>query len=178
MQDFPEQGSTARLVMREVLRASDAEAVCSLVRATGTFSTAEIALAASLVDDALQKGPRSEYRFLFGTLSERLVGYSCYGAIAATESSFDLYWIVVSPDQQRRGLGQLLLARTEEQALALGGRRLYVETSSRPQYAHARALYQRAGYVLVATLEDFYAPGDHKTIYVKLLGPSGLSTMR
>jgi ribosomal protein S18 acetylase RimI-like enzyme len=135
------------------------------------FSTAEVAVAGDLVADALRMGEESGYSFLFATLSERLVGYSCYGPVPATESSFDLYWIAVSPDQQRRGLGKKLLTGTEERVLTSGGRRLYVETSCRPRYSRTRAFYERAGYVLEATLEDFYAPGDHKAIYVKLLAP-------
>jgi len=169
---FPEQERTVRIVMRELPVPSDVEAVRRLVRTTGIFSAAEVVIAGSLVADALQRSADSGYRFLFATLSEQVVGYSCYGKISATESSFDLYWIAVSPDQQRRGLGTELLARTEERVLESGGRRLYVETSCRLQYSRTRAFYERAGYVLKATLEDFYAPGDAKAIYAKLLGQS------
>ncbi len=50
-----------------------------------------------------------------------------------------------------------------------GGRRIYIETSSRPQYEATRAFYRAQGYREEACLEDFYAPGDGKIIYTKSL---------
>ena len=47
--------------------------------------------------------------------------------------------------------------------------RVYVETSTRPQYAPTRAFYLACGYQLAAELPDFYAPGDGKAIFLKLL---------
>jgi len=52
---------------------------------------------------------------------------------------------------------------------ALGARRVYADTSARPQYAPTRAFYEASGYAPTAFLEDFYAPGDGKVIYVKVL---------
>ena len=54
-----------------------------------------------------------------------------------------------------------------------GGSRVYVETSSREQYLPTRAVYERCGYHVGATLDDFYAPGDGKVIFVRVLGPAG-----
>ena len=49
---------------------------------------------------------------------------------------------------------------------AAGGRRIYIETSTRPPYTPTRAFYQRCGCRLEVVLEDFYAAGDGKAIYV------------
>ena len=46
---------------------------------------------------------------------------------------------------------------------------MYIETSNRPQYASTRAFYERCGYVCEAVLRDFYAPGDDKVIFVRVL---------
>jgi hypothetical protein len=48
---------------------------------------------------------------------------------------------------------------------------VYAETSSRPQYEPTRSFYRACGYRLEARLEDFYAPGDGKVIFLKVLGP-------
>ena len=45
-----------------------------------------------------------------------------------------------------------------------------VETSSRDDYAPTRAFYLACGYQIVAELPDFYAPGDGKLIYLRVLG--------
>jgi len=52
---------------------------------------------------------------------------------------------------------------------AAGGKRVYVDTSQRVQYASTRAFYESAGYRLETVLEDFYGPGDGKAIYIKKL---------
>ena len=51
----------------------------------------------------------------------------------------------------------------------MGGRRVYIETSNRAQYGSTRGFYQRGGYHPEAILKDFYAPGDDKVTYVKVL---------
>ena len=48
-----------------------------------------------------------------------------------------------------------------------GGRNIYIETSTKPHYQATRGFYERCGCPLVATLEDFYAPGDGKAIYCR-----------
>ncbi len=98
-----------------------------------------------------------------------MVGYACYGPIACTIGSFDLYWIAVHPSQQCRGLGRLLMQAAEERIAAAGGRHIYVETSSREQYHPTRTFYEAHGYREVATLPDFYAPGDGKVVYQKVV---------
>jgi ribosomal protein S18 acetylase RimI-like enzyme len=62
-----------------------------------------------------------------------------------------------------------LLARSESLIRRGGGRRIYIDTSSRPQYEATRAFYRAQGYREEACLEDFYAPGDGKIIYTKAL---------
>jgi ribosomal protein S18 acetylase RimI-like enzyme len=97
------------------------------------------------------------------------VGYTSYGPIACTKESFDLYWIVVDAGFRAKGLGSRLLVKTEEAIAALGGKRIYIETSARPSYTPTRAFYLARGYAQVAELEDFYAPGDAKAMYLKVL---------
>ena len=98
------------------------------------------------------------------------MGYTCYGPIALTAASFDLYWIAVDKSLHGRKIGRLLLEKTEELIRQAGGRQVYIETSNRHHYAATRGFYLRCGYRQEALLEDFYAPGDDKVIYVKELG--------
>lgn len=157
---------------RTSLRASDSEAVGSLVAATGFFSPDERLIAIELVEEALARGKASGYEFLFADDPERtdqLLGYTCFGPIPATQSSFDLYWIAVSPQAQRRGLGGKLLRETERLARLLGATRMFVDTAGRAGYAPTRAFYERMGYHVEASIGDFYAPGDAKVVYAKSL---------
>jgi GNAT superfamily N-acetyltransferase len=156
---------------RSAPRPADVDAVRALVAAAGMFREAEVAIAAELVGEALARGAEaSGYRFVLADDPDGgLAGYACHGPIAGTLHSFDLYWIVVAPARQGRGLGRRLMAAAEAEARSLGGRRVYVDTSSTPAYAPTRAFYAACGYVPAAELPDFYAPGDGKVILCKVL---------
>lgn len=153
-------------------RASDVPALRRLVAATGVFYREERAVAVELLDARLAHGRKSGYEFLFAERAGDLLGYCAWGKVPLTRASYDLYWIAVSPAAQGQGIGQELLARAEEAVRRLGGGHLYIETSSRDVYARTRRFYRDAGYRRAARLADFYAPGDDKLVFCKVLGPS------
>lgn len=153
--------------IRDELRPEDVTRIEAIVRSTGFFTEAEVEVAKELARERAATGPASDYRFVLAEHDGRVVGYTCYGEIACTVGSFDLYWIVVEAASRGRGIGPLLLRETERRVAALGGRALYAETSSREQYAPTRGFYLRQGFTEAARLPDFYAPGDAKVIYVK-----------
>ncbi len=155
---------------RSVLDAADVDLVEAVTRATGFFSEEEVGIARELADENVNKGElASGYWFLVldAPGAKALDAYACFGPVPGTKASFDLYWIVVSPSAQGRGVGRSLLAAVEERVRAMGGKRLYADTSSRAQYAPTRAFYERTGFVQVALLEDFYDDGDGKVMYLK-----------
>jgi GNAT superfamily N-acetyltransferase len=158
------------LDFRYEVRPDDRDAVRRLVASTGVFSPVELDVAVELVDERLKRGAESGYHFVFAEQDGRPVGYTCYGPIALTAASFDLYWIAVDKTLHGRIIGRLVLERTEELIHQLGGRQVYIETSNRHHYAPTRGFYLRCGYDQEALLKDFYAPGDDKVIYVKTLG--------
>ena len=161
----PESG----LRIRRALEAADRAPLEELIRATEFFNPEEIDVALELVDDRLANGEASHYRFLVGEVDGQVAGYACWGAIAGTLASVDLYWIVVHPAFQGKKAGSALLKAAEEHIRSEGRARVYVETSTRPQYHPTRAFYAACGYTLAAELPDFYAPGDGKAMFVKVL---------
>ncbi|MBP8644677.1 MAG: GNAT family N-acetyltransferase [Syntrophobacteraceae bacterium] len=160
------------VTFRESVRPSDREWVLRIVGSSGFFSEQETAVAAELVEEAALRGKASGYSFLFAERGREVLGYTCFGPIACTRSSFDLYWIAVLPEIRGMGLGRKLLRRSESLICAAGGTRIYVETSSRPLYEPTRIFYEHNGYRKEAVLPDFYAPDDHKIVYVKGLDES------
>ncbi len=165
----PSSGSKIQPSLRFAVSADDPAAARRLAEATGYFSAVEAEVAEELVNEGLSKGLESGYHFVFAELDGKLAGYACYGPVPLTASSYDLYWIVVSPEFQGKGLGRILLREAERLARQAGGSRLYADTSGRAQYGSTRAFYERVGFRREALLEDFYAPGDSKVIYSKLL---------
>ena len=160
----------AGLVFRESVATGDPRRIRELVSATGFFHADEVAVAEELVTERLRLGEASGYLFLLAEdAAGRLAGYACFGPTPCTASSYDLYWIAVDPAFQKGGLGRELSRRCEAIIRQRGGTRLYAETSNRPQYASTRAFYERTGYRLASLLDDFYAPGDGKATYLKVL---------
>jgi D-alanine-D-alanine ligase len=139
----------------------------AIVRGTGVFSDAEIAVALELFDE-----PAGDYEFIGAFDSGRLVGYACFGSTPSTDRTYDLYWIAVHPDAQRSGVGAALIAEVERQLEERRARLLVIETSSRPDYASTRTFYRKRGYDEAARLRDFYAPGDDRVVLSKRLGSS------
>ena len=162
-------GSFQDIKLRYEVIPEDKDTIRRLAEATGFFYLAEVDVAEELVRERLAKGIDSGYYFILAESMGRLAGYSCYGPIACTASSFDMYWIAVHPDLQGRGLGKRLLMETERLVRAAKGDRIYVETSQRPLYDSTRAFYEKNGYNAESLLENFYGPGDGKVTYCKVL---------
>ncbi len=158
--------------VRRTLLAADRQALAGLLAATGFFNDEELTVALELVDDRLANGDASHYRFLVAERGGAVLGYACWGPIPGTAAAVDLYWIAVDPAAQGSGVGRRLLAAAEDAVAAEGRTRVYIETASRAQYAPTRAFYLACGYVIAAELPDFYAPGDGKVVFLKVLGPA------
>jgi GNAT superfamily N-acetyltransferase len=158
------------ITYRESPLPTDITAVRNVVESTGFFRPDEVDVAVELVEEARAKGAeKSGYHFLFAEDGERLLGYTCFGPIACTLHSFDLYWIVVHNDCRGQGIGKALLARTEEILTRMGCTRLYAETSSTELYAPTRSYYLKAGFFEEARIREFYAPGDDKVLFTKII---------
>jgi GNAT superfamily N-acetyltransferase len=160
---------SAESPFREEVRPSDARDVREITESSGFFYPEEIDIAVELVEEGLARGIASGYHFLFADRDGRTVGYSCFGPIACTRESFDLYWIAVHSELRGSGLGTRLLSESERRIREMGGSRVYVETSSRSLYEPTRTFYLSRGYREEARLRDFYGPEDSKVIYVKVL---------
>lgn len=155
---------------RDEVVTKDPARIRELITRTGFFTPAETDIAEELVQTRLAIGDESGYFFILAEEGELLAGYTCFGLIPCTETSYDLYWIAVHPDFQGEGLGRKLMEKSEKRIREEGGTRIYVETSSRDQYAGTRTFYETLGYRQEAVITNFYRPSDSKIIYCKVIG--------
>jgi ribosomal protein S18 acetylase RimI-like enzyme len=155
---------------RATPRVTDLGAVRRLVAETGVFSEVEVGWAVEVVEAALDRGPASGYHLLFADgPGDELDGFTCFGPIDGTKNRFDLYWIAVSRTTQGRGLGRRLLVESMAAARALSATHMFIDTSTRLDYAPAHALYEGLGFERMGTLVDFYADGDGKALFGRRL---------
>lgn len=163
------QPKPPEFTLREDVQPGDPASIRRIIESTGFFYPDEADVAVELVQERLDRGEASGYHFVLAERAGKVAGYTCFGSIPCTGSSYDLYWIAVDKECQGLGAGQRLLEASEQAIRRLGGTRVYIETSSRPQYEPTRGFYLRCGYRQEAVLQDFYYPGDSKVIYVKAL---------
>jgi ribosomal protein S18 acetylase RimI-like enzyme len=139
----------------------------------GPFRPEEISCAIELLEAALARAEGNTYEALVGCDDQddrHLLGYVCFGQTPMTETTFDLYWIVVAAEARGRGIGQALMAATEDHLRARGGRLIRIETSSLEGQGGAVRFYEKAGYDKVGVIPDFYRAGDDLVTFAKRLG--------
>jgi ribosomal protein S18 acetylase RimI-like enzyme len=147
----------------------DAHNIREIVNSTGFFYNHEVEVAVELLEVRLKTGIDSGYYFVFADVDGKTAGYSCFGPIACTKSSYDLFWIATHSEYRGKGIGKKLLEETYKCAKEMGCTALYAETSAKDQYAPTREFYDKNGFFKEALLKDFYDIGDDKLIYVKKL---------
>ncbi len=152
---------------REEPKESDIASVRTILAESGFFNDEEVKMGVSLIEERLIKGKECGYFFQFLEKDEQLTGYTCFGPIPGTQSSYDLYWIAVDTHQRGKGIGSKLLSYSEQEMRKMGAKRIYIETSSSSLYLPTRSFYVRNGYSLEAELKNYYAKNDNKLILVK-----------
>jgi len=151
------------------MNARDKQAVMDMLRNTPEFKFIEVTIAEELIDAYLDQGLNSGYFILIGEVDSSVAGYICYGPTPLATGTWDVYWMAVSSQFQRHGVGRALLSAAEGDIRNTQGRLILIETSGKPNYEKAQRFYSSQGYDLISRIADFYEPGDDKLTYLKRL---------
>jgi ribosomal protein S18 acetylase RimI-like enzyme len=152
------------LNIRPMLK-TDKPALMEMLRNTPEFTSKEVVVAEEVIDSYLNDP--DNYNIFIAEVDKSVAGYICYGHTPLTESTWDIYWLAVSPDKRGQGVGSALTAFAEERIGKDGGRLVIIETSAKPGYEKTRRFYLRHGYEIICRIPDFYAPSDDKIILQK-----------
>lgn len=148
----------------------DTPALLDLATGTGVFKPHEIQALNEVLDDyhaANREGGHVCHTYQAD--GEPVLGFVYYAPAAMTDRTWYLYWIAVRKTEQAVGLGSKLLAFAEADVKRLGGRVLFIETSSLPLYDLTRRFYLKHGYEVNGQLRDFYTDGDDMVVFRKRL---------
>ena len=151
------------------MASQDKPAIIQMLRNIPEFRPAELEVAEEVIDSYLHDSIRSGYHVFVAEVDSSIAGYICYGPTPLTESTWDIYWLAVSPNQQSQGIGKALLTFAEVNIKETRGRLALIDTSSKPEYEATRRFYQAQGYEPTCRIADFYAPGDDKLVFQKRL---------
>ena len=149
---------------------NESRALVSLAESTGIFNPGEAEDLLGHVLEELHAGrlaPGHQAHVWVSTVTAPAEGWVYFAPTSNAEGVWDLWWIGVAPDSQRRGIGDSLLRFVENHVLAADGRLLLIETSSLPAFDPVRQFYSQRGYAECGRIPDFYAVGDAKVIFFK-----------
>jgi GNAT superfamily N-acetyltransferase len=138
---------------------------------TGFFKEHEVQALREVLDDYHEENHVYDHKAYLLQDKDQKLGFVYYAPAPMTEGTWQLWWIVVQNDLQGKGLGGRMLKHVEKHALELGGRVLFIETSSQEKYDPTRKFYLKYGYLLEARMRGFYAAGDDMMVYRKSLVP-------
>ena len=152
---------------------ADRAPLLAIAQRTGVFTPEEVDKVAELFDGYERDPVQSGYNFLSARdpAAGALLGFACWGPTSLSKGAADLYWIATDPAAQGRGVAAALFHAVEDAVRAAGRWLIVIWTSSRPEYAAARAFYQRVGADLSFQLADFYDRGDDLCVFVRRLSP-------
>lgn len=138
---------------------------------TGVFRDKEISILEELIDDMLGD-KETTYRSVSAYTEGILSAFAILGRTPLTDFSWDIYWLVVSPEFQGKGIGARILHESERIMTENSPEAVIrVETSTRSEYLPARRFYLNKGFREVGIIEDFYARQDGIVIYAKNINP-------
>ncbi len=151
------------------LLADDREKLKAIIESTNNFSDEEKKIAMELIDEALGNYNHEYYNVFVYEEEGKVVGYHCTGKRALTDGVYDLYWIVVDPAIQNKGIGKKLLDHAENFVRENKGRWILAETSSKQSYDATRNFYMRNNYSIVSQIKDFYKVNDNLIVFGKYI---------
>ena len=152
-------------MIRETKKA-DSEAILAIVRDSEQFD--ENCL--THVEETLNNYLAGESDDLWFTADDgEPVGVAYCAPEPVTDGTWNLLMLWTRRDRNGQGHGSALVSHVENILNERSVRLLIVETSSLPDFAGARAFYDKCGFTEEARIRNFFAAGDDKIVYTKSL---------
>ena len=120
---------------------------------------------ADMMAPALAGAPDDLWRVV--TQGDDPVGFAFAQAEAMTDRTWNLWAICTASNLHGQGAGTALLAAVE--AALTEARLIVIDTTQTAEQARARQFYAARGYAQVAVIPDFFAPGEDKVTFVKVV---------
>ncbi|ODS42683.1 MAG: hypothetical protein MSIBF_05115 [Candidatus Altiarchaeales archaeon IMC4] len=155
---------------KDFIRALDSEEklpdIKKIAADSGVFSDCEVKDLVANIRRYIRFPDGDELRTYAYLSGGDIAGFLSFG-LGLGKKTYEIYWVCVSPKFQGRGVASELLRFAEGYIREKGGRRIFIETSSRQEYSPARQFYKKRGYESSAVVKDYFDEGDDKVVYSK-----------
>ena len=152
-------------MIRETIH-TDSDALLAIIQSSGQFDENGLAHVKETFDSYLEG--KSEDLWFTADDGEP-VGVAYCAPEPVTDGTWNLLMLWTRDDRNGQGHGSALVSRVEKVLTERNVRLLVVETSGLPDFESARAFYSKCGFTQEARIKNFFAAGDDKIIYTKLL---------
>lgn len=147
-------------------RPTDIPALEQIIRAVGLFTPEEATGFAGTLSSHFEGDDLTASHLWL------IAGEGNGAAYLAPEPSPGVWYLLflgVRPEARRRGIARALVAAVERRLRPQGARMLLIDTSTTPAMTAARELYAQLGYEPIAQISDYWAPGDGKLTFRRIL---------
>ncbi|MEA5464539.1 GNAT family N-acetyltransferase [Leptothoe sp. PORK10 BA2] len=149
-------------------KSEDTVALIALAEATGLFPPDGLELLRQMLTETFESSKDNDSFWLTDN-DDGPVGVAYCEPERMADGTWNLQMILIHPDRQEQGRGTRLLQFVEQEVTARSGRMLIIDTSGVPEFERTRAFYAKCGYEAEARIRDFYAVGDDKVVFRKVL---------
>lgn len=156
-------------MIRETIH-TDSDALLAIVESSGQFDKNGLAHVKKKLNSYLAGGSDGLW---FTADDGEPIGVAYCAPEPVTDGTWNLLMLWTRHDRNGQGHGSALVRHVEDVLTERGVRLLIVETSSLPDFAGARAFYDKCGFTQEARIKNFFAAGDDKIVYTKLLQTNG-----
>lgn len=147
---------------------NDRDAMTKVFAALNLFNNDELKFMSNLVDDYFD-GTLGEGHYWIVSDDNGITSAAYYAPESFGQDVYNLYFIGVLPNHQRKGTGSSILKYVENHLKELGQRLLLIETSGLPNFEKTRQFYLKNNYEKEATIREYYKEGDDKIVFRKKL---------
>ena len=141
----------------------------------GVFNAEELRSMDQDLDSCKWKPDDDNYRLVDIKDGKNVMGFAIFGRAPLSKFCWDIYWIAVKFNKQKKGNGKKLISLIENKILENNKYAIIrIETSSRGVYIPARKLYMSCGFKEECVIKDYFDKGDNLIVFSKYIGLAGI----
>lgn len=124
------------------------------------FTYKDISIFHTMLSEYMKVKPHhsNEIITLVAILNNSLIGLLMYENMDESSDYYELHWLVVSPSEQHKGYGVMLMTHAIDLIKQAGGKYIMVKTSNEKHNEKVKKFYTKLHFKKVAIIPDYFPP--------------------